>query len=119
MRQMSMGGSCNNLEESLCTIGIPSMLKPTFIEIKRLLGSAFEAYLGELMLQAGMEEKETAIKNNEYYQNVPSITVIVDGGWSKSSHKHSYNANSGVRVIFGAVTKKLLYMGVKNKINTV
>ena len=68
MGQMSKGGGCNNLEESLCTIGIPSMSKPTFIEIERLLGSAFEAYLGELMLQAGIEEKEIAIKNNEYHQ---------------------------------------------------
>ena len=30
-----------------------------------------------------------------------SITVVVDGGWSKQSHKHSYNAKSGVTVIFG------------------
>ena len=115
MGQMSTGGGCNNLEELLCTIGIPSMSKPTFIEIERLLGSAFEIYLGELMLQAGQEEKELAIQNNEYHQNMPAITVIVDGGWSKRSHKHSYNANSGVGVIFGAATKKLLYMGIKNK----
>ena len=89
------------------------MSKPTFIKIERLLGSDFEGYLGELMLQVGIEEKELAIKNNEYHQNVPSIIVIVDGGWSKRSHKHSYNANSGVGVIFGAATKKLLDMGVK------
>ena len=115
MAQMSTGSGCNNLEELLCTIGIPSMTKPTFIKIKRLLGSAFETYLGELMLQAGREEKNLAIKNNKYHQTIPAITVIVDGGWSKRPHKHSYNANSGVGVIFGAATKKLLYMGVKNK----
>ena len=91
------------------------MLKPTFIEIERLLGSSFKAYLGELMLQAGQEEKQLAIENNEYHQNVPLITVIVDGGWSKRSHKHLCNANSGAGVIFGAATKKLLYIGVKNK----
>ena len=34
---------------------------------------------------------------------------------SKQSHKHSYNANSGVSVIFGAANKELLYIGVKNK----
>ena len=28
---------------------------------------------------------------------------------------HSYNANSGVGVIFGAATKKLLYIGIRNK----
>lgn len=35
------------------------------------------------------------------------------GGWSKRSHKHqySYNAKSGVVVILGAATKKLLFIG--------
>ena len=56
MGQISTGGGCNNLEKLLCTIDIPSMSKSTFIEIERLLGSAFEIYLGELMLQAGQEE---------------------------------------------------------------
>ena len=41
--------------------------------------------------------------------------MVVDGGWSKWSHKHSYNANSGVGVIFGAATKKLLCISVRNK----
>ena len=45
MGQMSTGGGCNNLEELLCTIGIPSMSKPTFIEIER-------TYVSELMPQA-------------------------------------------------------------------
>lgn len=115
MGQMSTGGGCNSLEELLCTIGVPSLSKPTFIEIERLLGTSFENYLGELMLQAGLEEKKIAIQNNKFHQGVPAVTVIVDGGWSKRTHKHSYNANSGVGVIFGAATKKLLYMGVKNK----
>lgn len=33
------------------------------------------------------------------------MTVIGDGGWSKLSHKHSYNAKSGVAVIIGQHTK--------------
>ena len=115
MGQMSTGGGCNNLEELLCTIGVPSISKTTFIEIERLLGISFEQYLSEFMLQAGLEEKQIAIQNKTFHQEVPAITVIVDGGWSKRSHKHSYNANSGVGVIFGAATKKLLYIGVKNK----
>ena len=50
-----------------------------------------------------------------YHQGIPAITVIVDGGWSKRTHKHSYNALSGVGVIFGKHTGKLLYVGVRNK----
>ena len=46
---------------------------------------------------------------------MPAITMVVDGGWSKRSHGHSYNVNSGVGVIFGAATKGLLFIGVRNK----
>ena len=48
-------------------------------------------------------------------RGVPAISVICDGGWSKRTHKHSYNAYGGVGVIFGAETQKLLYIGVRNK----
>ena len=41
--------------------------------------------------------------------------MIVDGGWSKRCHKHSYNAKSGVAIINGLETQKILYLGVRNK----
>ena len=34
------------------------------------------------------------------FEDVLSCTVIGDGGWSKLSYKHSYNANAGVAIIF-------------------
>lgn len=45
----------------------------------------------------------------------PTITVVVNAGWSKRSHKHSYNAKSGDGIIVGVETKKLLHVGVHNK----
>ena len=67
------------------------------------------------MTLAGEEEREIAIANNSYHQGVPAVTVIVDGGWSKRTHKHSYNAKSGVAIIIGKATGKILYMGVRIK----
>ena len=67
------------------------------------------------MLAAGKKEKQLAIKNKQYHQGIPAITVIVDGRWCKRTHKLSYNALSGVDVIIGKETKKLLYIGVRNK----
>ncbi len=64
---------------------------------------------------AGNEERRLALENKETHEGIPAITVILDGGWSKRSHKHSYNANSGVGVIFGARTKRLIFIGVRNK----
>ena len=52
-------------------------------------------------------------KDNRY--DISRITVIVDGGWSKRAHKHSYNTKSGVGIIIGKETGKILFMGVRNK----
>ena len=51
----------------------------------------------------------------DFCEGVSAITVIVDGGWSKRSHRHSYNAKSGVGIIIGYATRKLLHIGVRNK----
>ncbi len=67
------------------------------------------------MAEAGQEEKKIAEENGRFHEGVPAITVIVDGGWSKRSHKHSYNAKSGVAIIIGKETGKLLFIGVRNK----
>ena len=115
MGQMATGGGHSSLEEVLATLGVPSLTKRMFTEIERCLGTSFEQLLLELMVKSGREEKQIAEQNNNYHEGVPAITVVVDGGWSKRSHKHSYNANSGVGVIFGAATKKLLYIGIRNK----
>ena len=87
--------------------------QPVFIDIELCLGHLLEQYLTELMLEAGREEKQIAIDGKRDHQSIPAITVIVNAGWSKRSHQHSYN--SGVGVIFGAATNKLLYMGARNK----
>ena len=115
MSQMSTGGGKSRLNKVLTTMGVPGMGKRMFAETERFLGEAMKQQLLQSMAKAGCEEKEHAISNNHYHQGVPSITVVVDGGWSKRTHKHSYNAKSGVAVIFGLYTKKLLFIGVRNK----
>lgn len=71
--------------------------------------------MSQEIIKAGEGEKNLAIERNDFFQGVPSITVVVDGGWSKRSHKHSYNAKSGVALIVGKETNKLLYLGIRNK----
>jgi len=53
------------------------------------------------MQAAGKIEFELAIQQGSFHQGVPAITIIVDAGWSKRTHKHTYNALSGVGVILG------------------
>lgn len=80
------------------------------------------------------EEKQIATRKNQMYRGMPWIRVVVDGGWGKISHGHSYNSTSGkflcrlictitvtrliiplgVAVVIGAETKKVLQVIPKN-----
>lgn len=44
--------------------------------------------------KATKEEKRLAIERGSYHDELPATTVLVDGGWLKRSHKHTYNAMS-------------------------
>ena len=113
--QMITGGGHSPLKESMSVLGVPVMNKSCFQQTERDIGEWWTTRLEQAMIEAGQEEKRLAEERNDYHQGVPAITVIVDGGWSKRSHKHSYNAKSGVGVIIGHATGKILYVGVRNK----
>ena len=74
----------------------------------------FDNIVTQGLLSAGRKEHQIAISNNNFCEGRAACTVVIDGGWSKR-HKHSYNAKSGVAVIFGVETKSPLYIGVRNK----
>ncbi len=112
---MSTGGGHTKLQETMSMVGVPVMSKTAFISTERDIGEVWKQQLKETMLEAGREEKRLAIEKGNYHEGVPAITAIVDGGWSKRSHKHSYNAKSGVAIIIGKETSKLLFIGVRNK----
>ena len=90
--QMATGGGFNHLEESMAILGIPVMTKQAFIATEEIIGTWWKNVLQESMQAAGKLERELAIQENSYHQGVPAITVVVDAGWSKRTHKHSYNA---------------------------
>ena len=113
--QMVTGGGHSTLAETLSTLGVPVMTKKTFVSTERQIGEWWAKELEESMKAAAKEERTLAIERGDFHQGVPCITVIVDGGWCKRSHKHSYNAASGVAVIIGHETGKLLHLGVRNK----
>lgn len=96
-------------------LGVPVMSKSRFISTERGIGEEWWQRLVESMAEAGKEEKWLAEERGDYHEGIPAITVVVDGGWSKRSHKHSYNAKSGVGIIIGKETGKLLHLSVRNK----
>ena len=96
-------------------LGVPVMTKKAFIQTESAIGQWWWEMLCESMKKAGEEERQLAVQRGDFHQGVPAISVIVDSGWSKRSHKHSYNAKSGVGIIIGMETKKLLHIGIRNK----
>ena len=110
--QMATGGGHKKLRETMAFLGVPTMSLTTFIATERDIGDWWRQQLEKSMKEARREERRLAIENNEHHEGVPAITVVIDGGWSKRSHCHSYNAKSGVGVIIGLRTNKLLYIGV-------
>ncbi|XP_050390274.1 uncharacterized protein LOC126809647 [Patella vulgata] len=112
---MVTGSGLAHLSECLGTMGIPTMSQPTFSAIESEIGQWWCDILKKDMLRAGAEEKRLAIERKDYHQGVPAITVVCDGGWSKRSHKHTYNALGGVGIVIGLATRKLLHIGVRNK----
>lgn len=113
--QMSTGGGHSKLKETMSTLGVPVMAPKNFVNTERSIGEWWQQQLQQSMAEAGKEEKRLAEERGSFHEGVPATTVIVDGGWSKRSHRHSYNAKSGVGVIIGQATGKLLYIGVRNK----
>lgn len=102
--------------EELCAIlDLPFMRKSTYQQQEKKVRGKWETLLLEQMQQNAENEKAFAIEAGQLEDGVPFITVIADGGWAKRSYGHSYSSLSGVACIIGARTKKILYLGIRNK----
>ena len=90
--QMASGGGYSKLSETMATMGVPCMSQKSFITTEWQIGEWWRDELRESMIEASCEERKLAIERKDFHKGVPATTVIVDAGWSKRSHRHSYNA---------------------------
>ena len=112
---MATGGGFSPLQESMSILCVPVMTKKSFMATEQALGKWWWEVLEESMNSACQEECRLATERGDYHQGIPAIKVITDSGGSKCTHKHSYNVKSGVAIIIGKETGKLLYNAVRNK----
>ena len=113
--QMSTDGGATSLTCAPTPMNVLGMNKRLYTETEQFLSDTIRNLLAETMTAAGEKECKLVIEKGDYHQGVTAITVVVDRGWSKHSHKHTYNAKSGVAVIIGKRNKKLLFIGVCSK----
>lgn len=113
---MSIGGGFYNLEEFLNSLAIPCMSTYAYDKIQTSLEGDWFATAKEDMLEAIQLEINYAKERGDVTSDgIPFITVILDGAWSKRSYRVNYNALSGVAVIVGFYTKRVIWMGYRNK----
>lgn len=112
---MSTGGGHSQMDEILSMMDIPCMSHTAFGTTETFVGQLWEQQLARKIIEAGKAERSIAVRENSYDEQMPAIAVTVDGGWSQRSFGHRYSANSGVGVIIGEKTRKILYLGIRNK----
>jgi hypothetical protein len=75
-------------------LGIPPKLSESYNEFS---ADVEKMWHGEMISAIAEEAALSAQKHDD----MPLITVIVDGGYQKASHGHNYNSNCGTAVLIG------------------
>lgn len=87
----------------------------TYQNIEIDLGTSWLEELTNLMICNGEKEyRKAEVGGNVNSDGYGCIEVYSDGGWSKRSYGHNYNAASGIACIIGKKTKGV-FVGVRNK----
>jgi len=116
---ITVGNGYAQLEEFCAGVNIPCMSEKTYIKHRENLVDDFQKTATESMKMAGEVEKQLALERNETVNGIPYITVVADGSWMKRSYGNAYDSLSGVGAIIGYRTKKVLFIGIRNKFCTV
>jgi len=121
---MAVGIGYTQLNEFLCGLEIHPMTSKTYTNMETTLKTEITNTAWFEMKKAGQEEKKIAIvSGNIDTDGIPMITVVADGQcylhtwtkWSKRSYRTKYDALSGVASIIGYKTKKVLFVGIRNR----
>ncbi|XP_060861794.1 uncharacterized protein LOC132938802, partial [Metopolophium dirhodum] len=104
------------LTELSASVELPTMCNTTYIKMQNCINLVVQKTAWSEMQKAGNEERQMALENGEVdVDGIPMCTVIADGQWSKRSYKSKYNALSGTATIIGKRTRKVLFVGIRNR----
>lgn len=113
---ISIGCGEIHADEILNNLHLPTLSHRRFNKVKNEVFDDIEENAVTEMQKAADEEKAIAIAENKVgADGVPEIMVVCDGTWPKRSYRKNYSSKSGAAAIIGFQTKKVLYLGIKNK----
>lgn len=85
------------MEERCSIMNMPSMSSSTYFSIQTSIHDKIRNVALKEMESAIELEKQLAIERGSVdKENIPLLTVVVDGSWAKRSYKCNYNSLSGV-----------------------
>jgi len=115
LSSLSFGLGYSAIREIFSLHDINYMIKRQYKKNQEILENIIETE-AKISMERNLEiEKNKAMREGNYDGGYPSIGCIGDGQWSKRSYNYNYTANSSTAVLIGVNTKKVLYVGVKNK----
>ena len=94
---ISIGCGLTNMNELFSTLEIPGMSERLFSKEMNFVAKSWEIAALDEMELAATEEKKLAFERGEIDRNqIPLLTVVVDGSWAKRSYRSNYASSSGV-----------------------
>lgn len=91
------GQGFSQLRDITSNLEMPCMAKETFLRRQKCLSGVIKEVAWERMKAAGEEEVALALEAGDVDEDeIPYITVVTDGAWSKRSYGTNFNALSGV-----------------------
>ncbi|KAL4127211.1 hypothetical protein QTP88_011402 [Uroleucon formosanum] len=113
---VNTGGGYGQIKEIMTTLEIPIMNNNTYNKEHDIVCEKFEEAATQTMYTAAKEEARLAIEAGDVdIDGVPLIAVVADGSWCKRSYRTMYNSLSGTAAIIGYRTKKVIFLGIRNK----
>ncbi|XP_050532483.1 uncharacterized protein LOC126900652 [Daktulosphaira vitifoliae] len=113
---VAAGIGFTQLSELTAAMDILCMSPSTYCKYNNLLSKDVKDSCWDAMSLAGIEEKRLAFELGDVdVDGTPMCPVIADGQWSKRSYKTKYDALSGAATIIGYRTKKILFVGIRNR----
>lgn len=115
------GGTFTQAHELFSFLDIPFMSRQSFMKDEVAMDEVLEKALEESTSKAVQEEKSAVLKELEE-QGIPHTDqdhvescAAMDGSWGKRSNGHRYNSASGCAAIMGIRTRKVCFVGCRNK----
>ncbi|XP_025420451.1 uncharacterized protein LOC112690619, partial [Sipha flava] len=113
---LNIGCGYSQLQEVMSAMEVPTIHIKTYQAEHDLICKGYEETALETMKEAAKVEAELAVAEGEVdVDGTPLVAVVADGSWCKRSYRTMYNSPSGMAALVGYRTRKILFMGVKNK----